>query len=189
MARCSYCNSLLLFGGTKTNAGTFCNAKCQRAAVYLGIARQIPDHDVDDMIRRLDAQGCPKCHGPGPLEVHTSHRIWSALLLTSWSSKPIISCRGCGRNEQALSAGICMFVGWWGFPWGLIMTPVQITRNFVGMLQAPPHPSPQLKKIVSLMLAEQIVALHNQRSAATPPPFSPSAASLPPIPPPAPPVS
>jgi hypothetical protein len=184
MARCSYCNSLLLFGGTKVGDATFCNAKCQRAAVYMGVARQIPDQDVVDMIHRLDAQGCPKCHGAGPLEVHTSYTIWSAVVLTSWNSKPAISCRSCGINEQAMSAGIAMFVGWWGFPWGLIMTPVQITRNIIGMLSVPPHPSPQLKKIVSLMLAEQIVNLQNRRTAAAsvPPPFTPSAASLPPIP-------
>ena len=83
MANCAYCNSFILFGGVKVGANTFCNVNCQRNGVYLAIAQKIPANDVLDMIQRLDRVGCPECKGPGPIDVHVSHTIWSALVLTS----------------------------------------------------------------------------------------------------------
>ena len=132
MARCAYCNSLLLFGGRKVGTYTFCNAKCQQGAHYLAIAQQIPEQTLLQAIQQLDQSGCPKCKGAGPVEVHTSHMVWSALVLTSWSSQPAVSCRSCGVKSQVGKAALSAVVGWWGFPWGLIMTPVQIGRNVVG---------------------------------------------------------
>jgi len=176
MARCAYCNSLLLFGGRKVGNLTFCNAKCQQGAHYLSIAQQIPEETLLQAIQHLDQTGCPKCKGAGPVEVHTSHMVWSALVLTSWSSQPAVSCRSCGIKSQAGKAALSAVIGWWGFPWGLIMTPVQIGRNVVGMCSTPAHPSPQLKRIIGLNMAAQMAARQQQQQAVaaplTPPPFN-----------------
>jgi len=59
-----------------------------------------------------------------------------------------------------------LFLGWWGFPWGLLLTPIQIGRNVFGMVR-PPEPSKassQLEKIVRMTLASQAV----QRQQAAP---------------------
>jgi len=168
MANCAYCNSFLLFGGTKLGPSTFCNAKCLQGARHLTIAQQIPESTIQQAIQQLNLSGCPECRGPGPIDVHTSHMVWSAFILTSWSSKPKVSCRSCGIKSQLGGAGTSMFVGWWGFPWGLIMTPVQIGRNVVGMLSKPKHPTDHLKRIVGLSLAAQMVA--QQRQEMPPPP-------------------
>jgi len=172
MARCAYCNSLLLFGGTKAGAYTFCNAKCHQGAYYLSIAQQIPANTILETIEHLDRSGCPQCKKPGTIEVHTSHLIWSALILTSWSSRPKVCCRRCGIKSQLGNAALSMVIGWWGFPWGLIMTPVQIGRNVVGMFSVPAHPSDQLKKIIGLNIATQMVA---QQKQGMPPPPTPTA--------------
>jgi hypothetical protein len=170
MTRCAYCNSLLLFGGIKAAGHSFCNAKCQQGAYYLSIAQQIPAETVLQTIHHIDLNGCPKCKGPGPIDVHTSHFVWSLIVLTSWSSRPKICCRSCGVKSQLGHAALSLLVGWWGLPWGLIMTPVQVIRNIVGMFSNPPHPTDQLKRIVSLNLAAQIAA--QPRTAVPPPPPS-----------------
>ena len=46
---------------------------------------------------------------------------------------PQISCRRCGLKSQAAGAAFPLVLGWWGFPWGLVVTPVQIGRNIGGM--------------------------------------------------------
>jgi hypothetical protein len=177
MARCAYCNSLLLFGGAKVGPYTFCNAKCQQGAHYLAISQQIPESTIQQAIQHFDLSGCPKCKGPGPIEVHTSHLVWSALVLTSWSSRPRVCCRSCGIKSQLGYAALDMLIGWWGFPWGLIMTPVQVGRNIIGIFSVPPHPSNQLKRIIGLNMAAQMAALQ-QRAMPPLPPASP----LPPLP-------
>jgi hypothetical protein len=50
-------------------------------------------------------------------------------------------------------------VGWWGFPWGLIMTPVQIVRNVVDMIGGPKasQPSSMLERIVRIKSAAHVV--------------------------------
>ena len=172
MARCAYCKSLVLFGGVKAGNLTFCNAKCQQGAYNLNIAQQIPEATILQTIQHLDISGCPKCKGPGPVDVHTAHMVWSALVLTSWSSKPQISCRKCGVKSQLGNAALSFLIGWWGFPWGLIMTPIQIVRNFVGMFSNPPHPTPQLKRIISLNMASHMVAQQQlAQKQQAPPPF------------------
>ena len=43
-----------------------------------------------------------------------------------------------------------MLPGWWGFPFGLIMTPVQVMRNLAGIFGGPnpASPSPALEKLI-----------------------------------------
>jgi hypothetical protein len=52
---------------------------------------------------------------------------------------------------------VCLLVGWWGFPWGLIITPVQIGRNLAGMMRSPEDktPPPALERIVRTTLVAQ----------------------------------
>jgi len=63
-----------------------------------------------------------------------------------------------------------LFFGWWGFPWGLVLTPVQITRNLIGMSRGPdsPRPSEDLRKMVLVNLGAQMAA--SQKAAADQPP-------------------
>jgi hypothetical protein len=63
-------------------------------------------------------------------------------------------CPKCGSSGP-VDAVFSLAFGWWGFPWGLIMTPVQIFRNVAGLLNAtdPMVPSPQLGHIIRLHIA------------------------------------
>jgi hypothetical protein len=91
------------------------------------------------------------------VDVHTSHRVWSALLITSWHSIPLVACRRCGVASQLGSALYSIVLGWWGFPWGLFVTPVQVIRNFTSMARGPDpaQPSDELSHLVRMSMAAQ----------------------------------
>jgi hypothetical protein len=69
-------------------------------------------------------------------------------------------------GDSALSLAL----GWWGFPWGLIVTPVQIARNITGMLKGPDPlaPSAKLERAVRMNIAANAVARQQAQSAVSP---------------------
>ena len=160
MASCAYCNTTILFGGKKQGELRFCNAECQQRGFLANVAGQIPEQEVSRYMAQVHQGNCPRCKGQGPVDVHTSYRVWSALLLTSWSSRPAICCRGCGIKKTLGDTVFSAVLGWWGFPWGLVMTPVQVVRNMTSLLKAPDptRPTPALQQMVRLQLASAIVA-------------------------------
>lgn len=160
MPTCSYCNERFWFGGVKNGNRRFCNQECQHQGALLDIADQLPPEAVDSYVRAMQLSNCPQCDGPGPIEVHTSYRVWSAVIMTGWSNRPRISCKKCATKAQLGNMAFSTAFGWWGFPWGLIMTPVQIGRNFAGMFYKPAigKPSPQLVKFLKLNLASNLIA-------------------------------
>lgn len=157
MASCNSCGTTILFGGKKEGKYRFCSDKCVAAGQVLSIADQIPPDVLEKYARDIHQGQCPSCNGAGPVDIHVSHNVWSALVMTSWTSTPNISCRPCGIKSQARGAAFSVLLGWWGFPWGLIMTPVQIGKNIVGMLKKadPERPSPELMQQAKMMIALQ----------------------------------
>lgn len=162
MTRCGYCNSVVLFGGSKTDEHTFCNDECLEQGVYLSTLKQIPKSELDAYVKEVHQGVCPECQGNGPVDLHTSYRIWSILIMSTWTSRPHISCRSCGMKEIIKDSFISILFGWWGFPWGILMTPVQFVKNIVALVNAPAptRPSEGFTKIVGLDLAARIV--HDQ---------------------------
>lgn len=159
MAGCGACGSTIIFGGATVGNLRFCNAKCAQRGQLLIASKQIPDDLVRAKAGDVFRGRCPVCKGAGPVDVQMSYRIFSALLLTRWSSRSRISCRSCGRNQQLLDALYCLGLGWWGFPWGLIMTPVQITRNLArAFASEPQQPSQNLENAVRIWLASSPAA-------------------------------
>ena len=158
MAKCDYCGTRILFGGVREQNYRFCNAKCQQNGYALKAANEIPLEVLEEQVRAVHQGPCPRCSGRGPVEVYTSHRIWSALVLTSWVSRPQVSCQKCGRIEQVKDSLFSLFLGWWGLPWGIIITPIQIMRNLAGLLKQPgSQPSPQLRRLVLIHLGRQVL--------------------------------
>lgn len=131
MAACIACGSTILFGGKANGDLRFCNARCQSKGSLIILARRLPPDLVKERTRSVYHGACPKCQGPGPVDVHVSYRIWSAVFLTSWKNTPRVSCRHCRVKSQLGDAAFSLVLGWWGIPWGLIITPVQIIRNIV----------------------------------------------------------
>jgi len=172
MPKCDYCGSTIIMGGVRTaNQQRFCNNRCAQNAYVLSASQNIPQADIDRQVEEVWRGNCPKCKGLGPVDVHKFHQVWSALVLTRWTSSQQVSCRSCGTKRQAGAALMSLVFGWWGFPWGLILTPVQITRNIVGMTSGPDSSkaSPELRRLVQVHMGSQVLAANQQRTAAAPP--------------------
>jgi hypothetical protein len=156
MAACNTCGSMILFGGERHGNLRFCNAACLEKGAALTVAEQIAPETVLQAAREVHQNLCPVCGGSGPVDVHTGYKVWSLLLLTSWRNVPRISCRSCGLRHQFEGLFFSLFCGWWGFPWGIVMTPVQLGRNLKAMLRPPDpmHPSDELQTFMRIALAE-----------------------------------
>jgi hypothetical protein len=160
MARCDYYGTIILFGGAVDGDLRFCNETCQANGMVLSVAHQLPEGAVAEHLRSVHEGECPSCNGPGPVDIHTTHRIWSMLVMTSWQNSPRMCCRSCGIKAQLGGLFSCLVLGWWGFPWGLIMTPVQVIRNLSGIIAGPDpsRPSAQLERAVRVQLAAHLLA-------------------------------
>jgi len=134
----------------------------------MAISRQLPQAAVQERVWKAHQGLCPKCNGTGPVDVHVSHKVWSALLLTSRSSTPQISCRSCGLKSQLTGAVFSLFLGWWGIPWGLVFTPIQIARNLYGIAHPPDpaKPSARFEQMVRMNIAAEALRQPRAQAAA-----------------------
>jgi hypothetical protein len=155
MAACNACGTTILFGGASVGGARYCNGNCAQRGQMLTVSQQIPSDVVSTSVSQVYRGQCPRCKGPGPVDVRKSYRVWSALLMTRWSSRQHVSCRSCGVKAQLGDTLFSLVLGWWGFPWGLIMTPVQVSRNLAGMFRGSSEngPSPELEKAVRITMA------------------------------------
>ncbi len=160
MATCSSCGTTILFGGKRLGDFRFCSDKCLARGRYLTVAERIPDAAVADLARRVHSGPCPKCHGPGPVDVHNAYSVWSAIYLTSWKTEPNVVCRSCGSKAQVRAVLSSLVLGWWGFPWGFFVTPMQIVKNIAALRRqvSPTEPSTHLLRVARLTLASQVAA-------------------------------
>lgn len=164
MPKCDYCGTGILMGGVRNGNQRFCNNRCAQNAYILSLSQNIPEADIDRKVEEVWRGNCPKCGGHGPVDVHKFHQVYSMLVLTRWTSNQQLSCRSCGIKRQAGATLISLVFGWWGFPWGLGLTPVQITRNIVGMVSGPDssRPSAELRRVVQIHIGSQILAANQQ---------------------------
>jgi hypothetical protein len=114
--------------------------------------------DIYAQIEAVRNQPCPTCGGPGPLDIYHSHVACSIVVYTWWKTRTHFCCRQCARKEQAKALAICILTGWWGFPWGLFVTPWQIIRNVSGLIRSADQPSDELERAVRLNFANYPVA-------------------------------
>ena len=158
MAKCAFCGTTILFGGKKVEGLTFCNNKCLVNGRLAFVAREIPNDVVASQARAVHGGPCPVCgEHRGPVDVHTSHKVASFLIMTSWSSTPRVSCRSCGTRAQIGALFYSLALGWWGIPWGILMTPVQVVKNLTALLHSEQSltPSDQLEQLIRISMASQ----------------------------------
>jgi hypothetical protein len=157
MAKCALCGCTILFGGVKEGPYRFCNRTCHERGAAVVLAPQIPEEIVSDVVQQVHAGACPLCGGAGPVDAHQSFLVYSLIVVSSWKTALALSCRRCARKRQALHMLNCVVCGWWSFPWGIVMTPVQLGRNLACFFGGPDPqvPSSKLEEIVRLDLARQ----------------------------------
>jgi hypothetical protein len=168
MSQCTHCGTTILFGGVQDEGRRFCNEKCHEAGVLALRSQSIPPEVVAQAVAAVVDGACPVCGGPGPVDVFTSYRVYSAVAVTAWRSLPRISCRGCATKAQLGSTLFSLLLGWWGIPWGFVMTPIQIVRNLAGLSKDADRtrPSKVLETLVRMRLASEASTPANPSRAA-----------------------
>ena len=168
MRRCEVCSARILFGPVRDGTRAYCSYECRDTGRFEATTAHVPDDAAASLAARINAGNCPRCGGPGPVDVQFAHTVWSMLVVTSWNSTPQVACVKCGRAAKARAALFSLLLGWWGFPMGLIMTPAQVFRNLFGMFGGPVcgRPSAELQAAAKLMMAE--AAQRDVRAASNP---------------------
>lgn len=170
MTKCGYCSSRIFIGGVTAGGQKFCNNKCHQSAYVLSLSRQVPANILAAKVEEVFRGSCPKCKSAGPVDVHKFHQVWSILVLTRWTSAQQLSCRSCAIKRQAGAAAFSLVCGWWGFPWGLILTPVQIGRNIAAMASSSrEQPSKDLHRMVLVGIGQQMLARPQHKPVQAPP--------------------
>ena len=160
MTKCAGCGTLILFGGRRDAGFRYCSDRCLNIGELLKVSHQVPADVVQTNVRLTHEGRCPMCHRLGPVvDVHSSYRVWSAVVLTSWKVRAHVCCRRCGVKRQVEDVIYCFVLGWWGLPGGLLMTPIQIGRNLAAIARRsdPTVPSPELERLIRVMLATEIL--------------------------------
>ncbi|MBL9127063.1 MAG: hypothetical protein JNL97_05425 [Verrucomicrobiales bacterium] len=156
MKRCANCGSIIVFGPVRAGAHSFCNERCRDVGLVLIQAETLPRDVVEAYAKSIHAGACPTCHGPGPVDAHMRFTVSSFLVMTSWNSEARVACRACGRRAQVQAILLSLLTGWWGLPWGLILTPLQIFRNCRAIARPPDAsaPSKHLKRLAAVNLLQ-----------------------------------
>lgn len=165
MANCDHCGCGIPFGGTRDGEFRYCNFQCHESSNLYQVGSKLPDELVKRHLTELHQGRCPKCNGPGPVDIHKSYIIWSVIVMTFIRSRTEVCCQRCGfksKFRRLLFSGIA---GWWCFPFGWILTPVQIYRNLASMITPPEmtRPSSELRMFVVRNLAIQEIEASSQQ--------------------------
>jgi len=158
--RCDGCDQIILTGGTKVGDLRFCTSKCASNAIDLINIDQhsltLPEKFVETQVMQVFEGPCPRCGMTGGVDLFEAHWVWSILVMTQWKTTGGLSCQGCATKARIYALLVSSTCGWWGFPWGIFITPIQILRNFVALLEfSRMEPSTKLVHHIRRTLAAQ----------------------------------
>ena len=156
---CPTCGKSVLFGGVKDGNRRYCSKRCYEADEINRIASQIPNEHVEQLANELYRGRCPKCNNLGPIDIHKSHSVYSIIIYTKYETHDLLLCKKCATKQQTTDLIGSLLLGWWGLPFGIIITPIQIIRNVISMRQTPGlhGPSDDLKQRARLILASHTI--------------------------------
>jgi hypothetical protein len=120
------------------------------------VVADISDETVLAQAMKIKNGDCPLCQcRKSAVELRTEHWIWSAIFVTRLGYRRALMCRDCGRSRNLKALGWCVLLGWWGVPFGLLVTPYKIFANLGEFLRKDkPQPSDALRDLVRTRLAE-----------------------------------
>jgi hypothetical protein len=155
MKRCNTCDAFILFGGVRQGPWIYCDARCRERGTQERLSHDFPAGQVEQVADEIHEGYCPSCSRRGPIDVHMSYFVWSALFITRWHSTPHVCCRRCGFRKQTISLLGSFCLGWWGI-YGLVVTPAQLLSNLWAMRFPPDpiQPSEMLMRMARLELAK-----------------------------------
>jgi len=154
---CPTCSKTILFGGIKEGDKKYCSEKCHEEGEVTRTAETFSDQTVEAFSAEIYNGSCPECDGPGPIDVHKSYFVYSFVLSTNYRTNENVLCKQCATKKQWSDLFRSFFFGWWGLPFGLIITPIMIVANIIAMFQNPhlKGPTKALNERSRLILAAQ----------------------------------
>jgi hypothetical protein len=132
---CDYCGVSFRGSSIKDGSYRFCNGVCAERGAVLRNLDRLDVAVIDQHIANAQAGPCTECGANAKVDMYFSYRVHSILLYTSWKTRRHFCCRSCGRSHQMKDIGYCISLGWWGGPFGLLMTPWQIAMNVGALLR------------------------------------------------------
>lgn len=102
--------------------------------IFQGVLSQNREYAIEEIEQYsnyLRDLPCPICKSTSQrLNGTISHKLYSIILFTTTRKEVTIACPNC-LDEKNNNAALSNFtIGWWSFPFGLIMTPVYMYRDF-----------------------------------------------------------
>lgn len=157
MIDCDFCNSPIPFSILQHSGENYCSSEClNNSQLLTPKPGTFTENEIQERIEYRHLGSCPLCGGVGPLDVQSTHTIWSLLIHSSFKTKTTISCRSCAVKMKIKSSLFSLFFGWWGIPDGIMKTPKFVLQDVVGLFQKidPKEPSNALKRFAALELAK-----------------------------------
>ncbi len=157
---CPTCGKFVIFGGVKEGKQRYCSKACFDADIIPREAKLVPALLAEKFAKEIARGPCPKCRSEVPVEIHESHSVYSIILVTKWQTKRHLLCKSCAKKQQMVDFAGSFIAGWWGFPFGLIVTPGILVMNIVSMNKNPgaDGPTEALKERARLILAANKLA-------------------------------
>lgn len=158
MAVCDYCGTTYRGGAAVHGNLRFCTHQCRDRGRILELLDEFAPKVIDAEIQKLRTGPCEECGAQANIDIHKSYRVHSVVIWTQWRSLSHLCCQSCGRKHQWKAIGYSGTLGWWGLPFGPIITPIQIARNFFAIMRRADRPSPDFTRIMRVHLAERVSA-------------------------------
>lgn len=155
---CATCRKSILFGGKRAGSRRYCSKKCFNADHLGRLADLVPEARVDEVVAQLRRSRCHSCRRDGDLEIFKSYTVYSVVVLTSWKEKSQLCCRSCARGRQLKDMMSSLALGWWGIPFGLIVTPIIVLMDGAALIHNPltKPPSKALRAHARLVAAHEL---------------------------------
>ena len=130
------------------------------------VAGCFSDDAIQEHVALVHQGDCPLCHGPGPVDVHVSHRVWSGPKVIRLSDRRLVCCRSCAVKARLRDTAFSLWRGWRGIPRVPWLPLLQALRNLGGLLSLPhpAYPSDALVRLVRTNLASEFLLERNREN-------------------------
>lgn len=135
-AECDFCGNSAMSKPVIDSGQRFCRPRCLHAARISEAAVDLAEADITAVAQAIQDGLCPSCRQTGSLvEVRHYHRVMSFGVFTRYTKSSKLCCLECGRTENLKSFALTFLLGWWGMPFGILLTPTYLVANIGEMFE------------------------------------------------------
>ena len=92
--------------------------------------KELTESERNELKFKIMSLPCPDCGSQSsPLVGSLIRTVKSFILFTSYTKKPVISCKSCSKKRRKKAIISTIFWGWWGIPYGIFKTPISLIAN------------------------------------------------------------